>query len=209
MKKRLRMSQITNIVLISMFIACNQLFRSISPVSVHSKFILVSLWIQQLRKNVCVSLGMLPNVLTSRWNYEPSSNFNRFSCINFFHAFPLPIVKISANLNMFPSMTPLKHMLYLTKQLILLLLKLKLNGLLRRLKLHMLNILYILLLVDFLRFLLLLKLLELLHHHLLLVVRLLLLHLVLVLELQELLVEVVELLRVHFRKRGWRRLLGS
>ena len=156
-----------------------------------------------------MSLGMLSNVLTSRWNHEPSSNFDRFSRINFFHAFPLPIVKISTYLNVFPSMTPLKHMLHLTKQLILLLLKLKLNSLLRRLKLHMLNILYILFLVDFLRFLLLLKLLELLHHHLLLVISLLLLHLVLVLKLQELLVEVVELLRVHFRKRGWRRLLGS
>jgi hypothetical protein len=85
------LSEVDDIVLISSFIASYLLVGSISPIAIHSEFVLVSFWVKKLDKIVswcCLTYLGLSCLLSQ------SGSFDRLSCNHQIHFLSLPSVEL-------------------------------------------------------------------------------------------------------------------
>lgn len=118
LKHCLRIGKIDNVVLVSSFITSYLLVRSISPISIHSKFVLISLSVKKFNK--VMSWWLLTNLSLSSLLCQ-SSSLDRLSRNNSIHLLSLPSIELGAYLNIFSSKAPLKYMFNLVEQILLLL----------------------------------------------------------------------------------------
>jgi hypothetical protein len=112
--------EVNDIVFVTSLIPCDLLIWGVSPISIHSEFILVSLWVQELDE--VVSRGLLPYFVLKRCRLKKTRALNRLTWDNFLHLFPLPLIELRTNLDIFSPERPLEDVLDFIQPVLLLLL---------------------------------------------------------------------------------------
>lgn len=111
------MSQVDDIVLVASCISCGRLIWGISPISIYSKLVLVTLGVQEFHK--IMSWRLLTHARLQIMT-KPSS-LDRLSRHKLVHLFSLPVIEFCTNLNILTTERPFKDMFYLIQHAQLLL----------------------------------------------------------------------------------------